>query len=377
MIADDIIRVDLLHLFDDAGDPKQEFVSTDVVSRNVAVAAWAYRCRRRRAGLEVGLFLVSDCSLFVPDAGVRTGLIAILLQAYQLTSSMKVRFKGPRPGTSATTETGFEPVIPEALREYARKLGVTLSRRQEILEEEGRNLFIRMNLSPDEAAAIDALGLDPFIVALQQQRGAWTPLELHAVLHFCTRPRLIMTGMLIDEVDNLGYLFESQRVLMRNVLAAQLAKNLLGIYLEKRYGPDDELITSIDLAMTHHDRFRVLPSLAFTLESHYGDSIEINSGEDVVLLPYPRESEEYEADLPGWLHSVSEYFENERVIVVITDDIIRGSDSILEALQIFCQGPNRVVLRLTRSAGELDLEFHRKLQRANDLNVGGDEQPDH
>lgn len=377
MISDDIIRVDLLHLFDDAGDPKQEFVGTDVVSRNVAVAAWAYRCRRRRAWLEIGLFLVSDCSLFVADAGVRTGLIAILLQAYQLTSSMKVRFKGPRPGAGGTTETGFEPVIPSVLRDYAQKLGVELSKKNEILEEEGRNLFIRMNLAPDEVKAVEALDLDPFIIALQQQRGAWTPLELHAVLHFATRPRLIMTGMLIDEVDNLGYLFESQRVVMRNVMAAQLAKNLLGIYLEKRYGPDEELITTIDLTMVDQDRFKVMPSLAFTLESHYGNPLEVENGDEIVLLPYPLESEEYEADLCEWLETVSDTFKTNKVLVVITDDMIRVSDDVLETLHVFCGEPNHVVLRLTRSAGELDLEFHRKLQRANDLNVGGDEQPDH
>jgi hypothetical protein len=177
-------------------DYEEPFYIFDLASKNIIVVTWAARCGASRAPYQVGLTCAGDSKVFSSEASVRTLMLVIFLQAYRKKASMQVDFCGPKNDEPASVSTGFELVMPEEIKEYAQYYGIVFSKSNQILDEEGREFFIRITFTANERMQIRLAGLDPLVVAFVMNRGTWTHNELYSILNYCAYPQIPLSRII-------------------------------------------------------------------------------------------------------------------------------------------------------------------------------------
>jgi len=333
----------------------EPFEVYDMASRNVVLAVWATRCEKPRAPSEVGLAFSSDNPVFAAEAGVRTLVLVILLQAYRKKASMKVIFRGPRDGKLATPATGFEPVIPREIVDYAARLGVLFAKDNQIQDHEGRKLFIRLTFTKKERQQITALGLNPLIVAFVMNRGTWTKNELYAILNFCAYPRVPLCG----EINgSFGRPYNAvQSVLRRSLLAERIISDLCMEIGETGFGND-----VVEYSWVDQYRIRVVASVDFNMAGFLGGNLTIKAGKPFMVGVMPMLTGEYEFHflMPNALSRFKDV-----ACLYVTQDFRRVSQRGQQGIATFGH-PVRMAKVTTES---LELANLKKMRQSANLSI--------
>jgi hypothetical protein len=271
---------------------RERFQPIHIQCRNEVIVGWAYRCPSCAGPFEIGLFVASDAcdeglittdieDPFLPFPGVFYGLTSILSQALLLTSTMQIRFSGPPQGQSGNENEGFEPSIPSSILEFAAMHGITFRSRDQIHDDEGRELFTRLLLEPDNVQHIETLGLDPLSTALLVRHDVWAGFELAWMLCFSSDPPRVLdpscafSPSMIDERE--------RRRLRAPILAGHVVKALGALSVEAVDDDSDLAALNIDCLWISDDSIRCVSPHRIVLDDARGTTLNPDVPFEVVL----------------------------------------------------------------------------------------------
>jgi len=368
---------------------KDKLGVADFASRDIVLSSWAWALEERGSGNSkyyIRFFISSDAQGFEYDASVRGGITLILCQAYAFLRKMEVCFD------YKASEQAFEPMIPASTYNYCAKYGIVPRYPNRITAEEGRTLFIRMNLAPKEVERIEGLELDPHILALQKMRGTWSAGELWYLFTYLSHPEMVLDGRLLDSGRLFGLPFESQRFGLIKAIFADRLVNCLGILVDNYFGEHEEGYLAFPFKWETSDSVIMTPRLDISLDCQPDSSFTFKAGHAVRVILAPRQNREYRAHLE-YLSSLVGQFEDELpVLLAVTSDfdyvddrsgevaidaVPRGTaDSTSAKYHSFLRATGWLLYQVPLAAGELDTAFFQKLRRASNFNAEAAEQPE-
>jgi hypothetical protein len=341
-----------------ANSGKEEFHSFDLASKNQLLVAWAARCTNNRAPFEVGLVHGNVSAYFSESVVVRTAVLAMLVQAYRLRASMEIHFAGPRSGQEdATVHTGFEPEIPESVREFASEFGVEFANKSKITDREGKELFVRMTLSPDEVEKIKKAKMNPLVVAFIVNRGTWTDNEFYAILNYCGEPRHVFDG---DLPAIIGVPLEAVRRVLRS---AQLAERLIND-LQMELGDTQHGQDSIQFRWLSERTIEVTSFYSFEKKVLFGDALKIEANKPFIVGLYCGMKEDINFEF-----TFDDCFEDYQGcnVMYFSRDFGRIAPSVLATIQGFAAQNGIPLLAIKLSADEIDQHILDKIARSGNL----------
>jgi hypothetical protein len=339
---------------------KEDFHTFDLASKNHLLLVWAARCTNTRAPYEVGL-LHGNCSEYFSERViVRTALLAMLVQCYRLRASMEIHFVGPRNADDdASVHTGFEPGVPLVIQQFAADLGIAFANRSMISDAEGRELFVRMTLSPDEVAKIKKCRMKPLVVAFIVNRGTWTDNEFYAILNYCGEPRHVFDG---DLRSIIGIPLEAARSVLRSAYLAERVINDLQMALgDTPHGQD-----SIEFRWLSERTIEVTSHYSFEKEVLHGELLTIEAGRPLVIGLYAGMKEDIHFEFT--FNDCFKQYSGCNALY-FSSDFSRVSQVVLAKLKGFSADTGASLLAVQLSADKIDQECLAKISRSGNLSM--------
>ncbi len=248
------------------------------------LGAWTWR--KFRDHCEVGLFLCEDHQLYKRGSALNWSLRCILTQAFYQVGKMEIRFVG-KPEGEATLESGFEPEVPKKIRDLATEYGIKLKHKERILNDEGRQIYLRLTGFDEELIQeFQQRGIDPIWPCVLVQRDIWTEQQIRFIFEHAASPDRIFIGG-VDPAHRVSYVHDL--VVLRLALMAGRLKTIL----EKFSGQEEGCTASHRWTGPAEvcfacDRDVEIPMLS-------GSTVKVQKGNEITALLLPRNVSEYRA----------------------------------------------------------------------------------